>query len=197
METIMEKIYVDEGDEALLRVEFQYKRRIIELKPWEMRIPGELDAMFSFLSSKPLTQPYLQFWRLILKINVSTASANATVCTWKVMTCMADSGTWYCRTYGTSRGWSSLQKFRLFQKLGSLGFQLQKWRILMSKAIDGEVSHHTDKYCDMFLRAVIKQSISRGKKAIAVNIYNLSDLIAVTWFHREVKQANEVTFLGM
>ena len=140
----MEKIYVDEGDEALLRVEFQYKRRIIELKPWEMRIPGELDAMFSFLSSKPLTQPYLQFWRLILKINVSTASANATVCTWKVMTCMADSGTWYCllsgRTYRTSRGCSLLQKFHLCQKRDLLGFQLQKWRILTSKAIDGEVS---------------------------------------------------------
>ena len=68
--------------------------------------------------------------------------------------------------------------------------------MLMSKAIDGEVSHHTDKYCDMFLRAVIKQNISRGKKAIAVNIYNLTDLIAVTWFHREVKQANEVIFFG-
>ena len=51
----------------------------------------------------------------------------------------------------------------------------------MSKAIDGEVSHHTDKYRDIFPRAVIKQNISRGTKEIAVNVYNLSDLIAVTW----------------
>ena len=109
-----------------------------------------INILFLFLSSKPLIQPYLQFWRLILKINVSTVSANATVCTWKVMTCMADSGTWYCllsgRTYGTSQECSLSLKFRLFQKLDSLGFQLQKWRILTSKAINGEVSHHKDKY---------------------------------------------------
>ena len=159
--------------------------------------------MFSFISSKPLIQPYLQFWRLILKINVCTVSANATVCTWKVMTCMADSGTWYCllsgRAYGTSRECSLSLKFRLCQKLDSLGFQLQKWRILTSKAINGEVSHHTDKYRDIFPRALIGQNIPRGTRAIADSIYNLSDLIGASRqliSHRSETNERSHNFLG-
>ena len=148
--------------------------------------------------SKLLIQPYLQFWRLILKINVYTVSANATVCTWKVMTCMASNGTWYCllsgRTYGTNRECSLSQKFHSCQKLDSLGFQLQKWRILTSKAINGEVSHYTDNCGDIFSRAVIEQNISRGTKLIVDNIYNLFNLIAVTWFHIGVRNKQSPIF---
>ena len=69
------------------------KAQKLEFKPEQSAKTSGTDILFSFVSSKPLIQPYLQFLRLILKINGYMVSANATICTWKVMTCMAGSGT--------------------------------------------------------------------------------------------------------